>query len=159
MQKVLALIGLIAIGFVVVIGMAVGSLFFLSAPQTAEAEAYAAEFLEEYGQEWEIAVLEAHGSEELLETAENLAEVTVFFQTQFGSLQSIDELSCPRWQRNVTPDNGQVFLAACYGQATFSQRRAYLDIIVRKQAGAWKVQRFYLNSMPETREAPAERSV
>ncbi|MEM6748393.1 MAG: hypothetical protein AAF608_13335 [Pseudomonadota bacterium] len=159
MQRVLALVGLIAIGFVAVIGAMIGIGIYVGLPQIEEAETYSTRFLEEYGEDWDIAVLQAHATEELLEAAPNLDEVTIFFQTQFGPLQSIEELSCPNFNFETRTQQGQVMLARCGGEATFAQRRAALDIIVRKQAGEWGVMRFYLNAIPERRESPEERAV
>lgn len=159
MQRVLALLGLIAIGFVLLIGLVIGSSIFLNTSQIADAEAYSTDFLEEYGEEWNISVLQTHASPELLKVAHDLAEVTIFFETQFGTLESIEELSCPQWQRRTTTETGTTFYAACRGEASFTQRRAQIDMIVRKRSGEWKVDRFFLHSIPETKKAPSDRSV
>ncbi len=159
MQRVLALLGLISIGFVVLFGLVVGSSIVLNTSEIAEAEAYSTAFLEEYGEEWNIAVLQSHASPELLDVAQDLAEVTIFFETQFGTLESIEELTCPQWQRNTASGTGVTFYAACRGEASFTQRRARIDMIVRKRSGEWKIDRFFLHSIPEIQKAPSDRSV
>ncbi|MEM1381616.1 MAG: hypothetical protein AAGH41_13430 [Pseudomonadota bacterium] len=159
MTRVFALVGILAVAFVVVMVISFGALIGIFVSQSGQAATYASETFEAYAAEWDPAIIEAEQSPDLRATNPDYVALRELFLNEYGTLVEAESFICPNAQTINRPSGRPFLIFGCGAQARLTGGVVVVEMIVRRDQGDWMVDRLWLAWTPDGKIEPEDRDI